>query len=129
VALFFILVDKERKMKRADIKRIESVAEGLGWIFSIDLDGDFLFQKNSPAGQDFSVVVGSDETGVITGVMESLNTRYEEFDCSEEAYIWLDDSGHGKNGAPHDMKDVYEDMEACKAMLGELVGAIDELVK
>ena len=47
----------------------------------------------------------------------------------EEAYIWLDDSGHGKNGAPHDMKDVYEDMEACKSMLGELVGVVNELVE
>ena len=46
--------------------------------------------------------------------------RYESFDVSEEAYLWLDNSGHGKNGAPYDMKDVYEDIEEAKEEFGKL---------
>ena len=52
--------------------------------------------------------------------VEAIHTEYDGYDVSFEAYLWLDDDGHGKNGAPYDMKDVYEDMEAVKDMLWEL---------
>ena len=38
----------------------------------------------------------------------------------------LDNTGHGLNGAPYDMKDVYEDMEACKKMVYELWKLLSE---
>ena len=34
--------------------------------------------------------------------------------------MWLDIDGHGKNGAPYDMRDVYDDMEAVNDMLWDL---------
>ena len=35
--------------------------------------------------------------------------------------LWLDEFGHGKNGAPYDMKDVYEDFEWVKNRILTLV--------
>lgn len=39
---------------------------------------------------------------------------------SYETYIWLDDTGHGRNGAPYDMIDVYNDMLWWRNSLEEL---------
>lgn len=48
-------------------------------------------------------------------------SNHLNFDVSEHAVIWLDESGHGVNGAPYDMKDVYEDFEWVKNRILTLV--------
>lgn len=96
--------------------KLINIAEKLDW--SISIDGrDITLQKYSPAGQDFNVELKAQN--MQEAVME-LKSRCDNFDCSEEAYLWLDNTGHGRNGAPYDMKDVYEDMEACFEMMEEL---------
>ena len=82
--------------------------------------------KFSSAGQDFSFCVEIGET--LEELRDEIITYYENFDVSEEAYYWLDDSGHGKNGAPYDMKDVYEDMEECKEFIYDAFCLIRNLV-
>jgi hypothetical protein len=110
-------------MKKNEVKKIVEIAEKLDWNVTEE-KGEFELEKYSPAGQDFSINISADS---IEEFAEKLNDRYNNFDCSEEAYIWLDESGHGKNGAPYDMKDVYEDMEACGQMLNELVEEIQNI--
>lgn len=44
-----------------------------------------------------------------------------------EAYLWLDDNGHGKNGAPYRMKDVLADMEAAEKYIESLLDAIRDI--
>ena len=78
----------------------------------------FEFSKFSPAGQDFNI--GIDGVEDIESLVALTYKKYVDFDVSEETYLWLDESGHGKNGAPYDMKDLYEDMEACEQMILEL---------
>ena len=53
---------------------------------------------------------------------------YNDFDVSYEAYLWLDNTGHGTNGAPHDMKAVYEDMEECEGFIYELYQVVDKYI-
>lgn len=84
----------------------------------VERNGDTIsceFQKYSPAGQDFSFNIWTDDDG--SSLAHDIFEYYENFDVSLEAYLWLDCTGHGMNGAPYDMKDVYEDMEACKDMV------------
>lgn len=76
------------------------------------------FQKYSPAGQDFSFNIWTDDDG--SSLAHDIFEYYENFDVSSEAYLLLNCTGHGMNGAPYDMKDVYEDMEACAEMVKEL---------
>ena len=45
-----------------------------------------------------------------------------------ETYLWLDSDGHGKNGAPYDMKDLYEDMEACREIIYELYEIVEAVM-
>lgn len=80
-----------------------------------ETEGIIRIGKFSSAGQDFSFYTEIGETP--EELQDNILARYEDFDVSQEAYYWLDDSGHGKNGAPYDMKDVYEDMEECQSFI------------
>lgn len=107
-------------MNKKNINKVTNISESLNW--SITVDGnEFEFEKWSPAGQDFCMSITADN---MDDLIDKLYERYENYDPSEEAYLWLDEFGHGKNGAPYDMKDVYEDMEACQEMILELHDAI-----
>ena len=110
-------------------ERVIEVAEENGW--SVDMtsnDGDnftYEFRKGSPAGQDFSFCADMEDNDVYS-LINNIYERYNDYDCSEETYLWLDNTGHGKNGAPYDMKDLYEDMEACEQMMLKLHDVIAE---
>jgi hypothetical protein len=93
--------------------------------YSIDFDdnGQITFGKYSPAGQDFFFTVDGDS---LEELANNIYNYYENYDVSYEAYLWLDKWGHGRNGAPYDMKDVYEDMETCQEYIYELYEIIRE---
>lgn len=101
---------------KKEYKKIVKIAEGLGWTVTID-GNEFTFSKYSPAEQDFNIEITADN---IEEVIKEIQDRIDNFDCSEETYLWLDNTGHGANGAPYDMRDLYEDMEACLEMMEEL---------
>lgn len=116
-------------MNKELIAKIREVAEPLEW--SVKDEGDRVrLSKYSPAGGDFSrsIYVGEDSDN-IHDFIYNLREEYTNFDVSEETYVWLDNTGHGINGAPYDMKDVYEDVEACEEYILELLQAFEESVK
>lgn len=103
-------------MEKIIVNKIIKIAKKLNW--SVTTDNKVLeFSKYSPAGQDFNFNISGDS---LEEVIENINEYCDNFDCSEEAYLWLDNSGHGTNGAPYDMKDLYEDMEESLKMVEEL---------
>lgn len=111
-------------------EKIYEIAERKGWqVESYYVDEketmvNFSFEKDSPAGQDFyfsvSVPNEGDEDIFYDNVEDAIYTYWEGFDVCYETYIWLDETGHGRNGAPYDMMDVYKDMEACEDMIHDL---------
>lgn len=107
--------------------KIEKIAEEPGWTVTWDKNDDgtkfVIFSQYSPAGQDFNVELEYENLGEIE---DKLREYYDSYDPSYEAYLWLDESGHGKNGAPYEMIDVYNDMVACKEMIDKLACAIKE---
>lgn len=111
-------------MNKSDLKKVIEVAENLDFVVTHD-NGEFMFSKFSPAGQDFNIEISAD---TLEELSEKLNERYNDFDCSEETYLWLDNTGHGSNGAPYDMKDLYEDMEACEEMIRQLAVEVQNIV-
>ena len=110
-------------MKKSIINKIIKVSENLDWSVQID-NNNFTFSKYSPAGQDFNIEIGTDN---LSELIEILKSRCEDFDICYETYLWLDDTGHGANGAPYDMKDLYEDMEACLEMMKELYNELESI--
>ena len=111
-------------------EKIYEIAEREGWqVDSYYVDEketmvSFSFEKYSPAGRDFGFEVcvqnEDDEYSLYYNVADAIETYLEGFDVSYETYIWLDENGHGKNGAPYDMSDVYKDTESCEKMIGDL---------
>ena len=111
-------------------EKIYEVAQSEGWTVDYcyvdeeETEIIFSFEKYSPAGRDFyfevSVPNDEDEYVIYCSVADAIYTYWEDFDVSYETYIWLDETGHGKNGAPHNMKDLYEDMQACSDMIHDI---------
>lgn len=101
----------------------DKIEEG-GFSIELEADGLYRFGKFSSAGQDFSFIIDIGES--YDEFANNIFECYNEFDVSEATYLWLDDTGHGKNGAPHDMKDVYKDMEECKEFVYELYDIVRE---
>ena len=111
-------------------EKIYEIAEREGWKVDYsytdekETDIIFSFEKYSPAGRDFCFEVcvpnDEDEYVIYDSVADAIYTYFEGFDVSYETYIWLDENGHGKNGAPYDMSDVYKDTESCERMIGGL---------
>ena len=102
------------KLSKKLIKQIEDAGFSLS---RDDDDGSYEFGKYSPEGQDFRFTISGDTKEEF---IRNISEYYHGYDASYEAYIWLDTDGHGKNGAPYDMKDVYEDMVACREFIWEL---------
>lgn len=110
-----------------ELDNIINIAEELEWNVSIQEETEdhviFDFGKFSPAGQDFHFQAEA-EIFDADYLKENIYAVYQDFDISAETYLWLDDTGHGANGAPYDMKDLYEDMEECQNMIYGLYEAI-----
>lgn len=104
-------------------EKIVELANTQDWKVDIVDNGDgdytFVFQKYSPAGQNFYFEADMEDNN-IQYLLDNIYEYYSNYDCSEEAYLWLDNTGHGRNGAPYDMKDVYEDMQVCKQSILDL---------
>lgn len=104
--------------------KIEKIASQLDWNIEWYISGGnkwVVFSKSSPCGQDFSIELCYIN---LEQLIEELYNYYDNYDPSYQAYIWLDNSGHGKNGAPYEMGDVYNDMCDCKKMVEELYDAL-----
>ena len=110
-------------------EKVYEIAERDGWqadcyYVNNETEVCFSFEKYSPAGQDFyfsvSVPNEDDEDIFYNNVADAIYEYWEGFDVSYETYIWLDETGHGMNGAPNDMMDAYKDMKACEDMIHDL---------
>ncbi len=107
--------------------KIEQIAKKLDWTVTWDKNEDgtkfVTFSKYSPEGQDFNCEV---EYNNLDEIWNKVFEYYKSYDPSYEASLWLDDEGHGKNGAPYEMIDVYNDMKVCEEMLCELYQALEK---
>ena len=81
--------------------------------YRTEIDGNTLtFYKTAPNGLDFSfeVNIGDD----INDFSRNIHNTFMDYDVSYETYLWLDNTGHGKNGAPYELEDVLEDIKDCE---------------
>ena len=105
-------------------KKLVKKIEKAGFSVKEYEDGSVDFQRYSPEGHDFHIEIS--KVNSLEELEKELFLSWDSFDVSEEAYIWLDEFGHGKNGAPYDMRDVYEDMEVCEGYILELKNIVTD---
>lgn len=110
------------------IQRITDIAQEKGWSVNVEDKNEtrvlFEFQRYTKYGQDFlfnADMQGEDIDPLIANVKE----YYEGFDPDYEAYLWIGDDGHGKNGAPYHIKDIVADMEDAEEQIYELLQAFE----
>ena len=118
-------------MNKNIIDKITDCAESNGWSVSMDTEQEkdivvFEFSKYTPAGHDFSFSATMKDNS-LDSLGDDIEEYFEHFDVDSEAYLWLDDNGHGKNGAPYRMRDVSADMEAAERYIESLLDAIRDI--
>lgn len=100
------------------VEKMRSLFERENFVLTYDKESmTYTFSKVSPAGQDFSfeVDIGCD----IEDFLDIVDNCYQNFDVSYETYLWLDNTGHGKNGAPYELEDILEDIKACEQYIND----------
>lgn len=110
-----------------DKEKIIEIANSAFWTISEEAYANgkgLLFSKFSPAGQDFNFSIEPSDT--MEELLEHIKEYHDSFDVDYETYIWLGNDGHGKNGAPYHIKDIVQDMEACRNMILELYNLLKE---
>ncbi len=100
--------------KRNQFEKLQDVAESLGWSYQDNAE-EIVLSRYTSFGQDCSFELDSTED-----LLEQIFDMWQNFDPCREAYVWLDDDGHGKRGAPYYMGDVLKDMEEVDNKLEEL---------
>ena len=74
----------------------------------------------TPAGRDVVFEFEFKDKTTKEQISKSFQEYYDNYDVSFETYIWLDDEGHGKNGAPYEMESVLIDTQWVENELSEL---------
>ena len=105
------------------LDKVIEIAENLDWNVH-EYEKYIIFQKYSSAGQDFNITVSKYVNYL--DFYTDLYEQYMSYDPSSEAYLWLGSNGHGINGAPYEMIDVYNDCVECEEMIGELWRALKD---
>lgn len=100
-------------------KRIENVAEELCWNIEDEGDGSLRFSQESPAGEDFSFSVSSDD------LIRQVQEYADNFDISEHVAMWLEARGR-VSGVP-DAVTLVDDAKEIQAMLDALAEKLSEL--
>lgn len=105
-------------------------AEELGWgVYFKEKENEcyICFSNYTSYGQDIEEEFDFD--GTLKDLLQQLSCNIDNYDCSYETSLWLDNDGHGKNGASYDMKDVYNDMEERLKMTTELRDTMEKFCK
>lgn len=103
---------------------VRNIIEAEGWSIVSDKSDYIELQIFSPAGEDCSPMFWVEGENNINGLLSSLNHYIEYYDIDNEVYIWLDNSGHGMDGAPYHIEDILNDK---KWFLNKLKELKDEL--
>ena len=110
------------------IQKVTEISQSKGWSISVDdkikSNIQFDFQRYTNYGQDFnfSAEMKCEDIDTLIADMEQY---FEGFDPDYEAYLWIGNDGHGKNGAPYHIKDIVSDMEEAEKQIHDLLEALE----
>lgn len=106
---------------------ITDTAEQHGWTVAMEKRNGsqitFCFSKYTPYGQDFSFSADTFDNDADV-LLENIFDYYQSYDPDYEAYLWIGNDGHGRNGAPYHIIDIVNDMKAAENMVYELHTAL-----
>lgn len=123
----------ERTMGKLTWDCIEDKLDDLGFhISSRDEDGDRLLLELTvtlPYHSYEHVVMLDCIRDNPASVVGALRDEYEAYDADYETSLWIDDDGHGHNGAPHHIRDILAEMTAFEEFLALSVSRMDAYIQ
>ena len=106
---------------------IEHIEENTDYSVEYNKGDEYVeFSRYSSKGQDFRFDICLKNMELIGDFLLELYTYYNDFDVSEETALWIDEFGHGKNGAPYELEDVLDDMKECEKSIMDLYDVIND---
>ena len=106
-------------MKHLNEKYIDA-CESLGWTVTEYEDGSADLSQYSPAGEDFSFCVETENFA------EEIRAYYNGFDPDEHAEMWIEAKRNGAGGVPS-IRRLIEDADAIDSMLEDLAIAVAQV--
>lgn len=106
-------------------KRIEKEAEKLGWdVEWYENNGEpwVSFDNHAPQGNEVCIECPCKK---LSDIVDWIYNEWDNYDPSYEASLWIGNDGHGKNGAPYEMGDVYKDMCDSEDMIYDLYSTLN----
>lgn len=101
------------------------IADRLNAELTYEDGGNILFEKQSPNFQNFNLYI-NDVEPTMSNFEDKFNEALDNFDPSYEAYLCLDNTGHGRNG--DEMGVVYQDMVDCQEMSKDFLTDLSNIV-
>lgn len=118
------------KYRNKELENFLEKADELGWlyIFNKEESGRTYVDIGiySPLGEDFNMTVNFSEENPIDTFMSNLKEYYLNFDPEDHAAMWIKDLG--KNGTPDSIRDLIDDANTIKKMIGGLIHYLEATV-
>ena len=118
-------------MKEYKNEKLENILEKaieLDWSYALwKVDDGRTYaemRKYSPLGEDFGMIIDFSKENPVDTFMNDLQDYYSGFDPEEHAAMWIEN--RGQNGTPDSIKDLLNDAEDIKDMIGELIRHLEE---
>ena len=124
---------EEYLMNYADIRETfpcfdyREVAERCGGTLNEEGNGYIRYSCYSPAGQDFSLNIPCKSD--MSDFIDNFKKEVANFEPEEEALLWVDPVTRiGINGAPHDFKDIIQDMKDCQSRANDFIKDFEKII-
>ena len=119
-------------MKEYKNEKLENILEKaieLDWSYALWKEDDGRtyaeMRKYSPLGEDFGMIIDFSKENPADTFMNDLKDYYSGFDPEEHAEMWIEN--RGKNGTPDSIRDLLDDAENIKEMIGELIRYLEDV--
>ena len=108
------------EIRNKELEELLDMAEDWNYRIYSEEDGRAYveMETSSPAGEDFIMYIDFNQSEPVTSFLNDLKEYYDDFDPEEHAEMYID--SRGQNGVPGTIRELLDDADAIKAMIGEL---------
>ena len=108
--------------------KILRIVGDTSWSASVEDKSYVEFSTYTTFGNDFSFAIRVGRDDDLSDIADEIKEYINGFDVDYEAYLWICDHGHGKNGAPYHIKDIVSDMEDARDSVKKLAQVFEKSV-
>lgn len=114
------------EIRNKELEELLDMAEDWSYRIYSEEDGRAYveLETSSPAGEDFIMYIDFNQSEPVTSFLDDLKEYYEAFDAEEHAEMYIE--SRGQNGVPGTIRELLDDADAIKEMIGDLWKELSE---